>query len=278
MRTLPNHVINTIRAALDPYTAQIIVEYKGRVGPQGSGVFFAVDDYRFLVTAAHVVTSAKGANFLLPSDIEERRAFPLTGSFLYSKSSQLDLAVYRLSNEELAHLPGRKFAARMSDTHFDPVAHKGIVAIYGLLAGESAAWKATDLNPSSPVATAVLVTDFADADLSPEYFDPQLHWCCEASKLWATDNDGQRDVPKSFEGLSGAAAWAIPGDPWNENCTFHSPIICGIQSSVITTAGGKRDYCKIIKWAAVFELLKACYPTIGEVAESAKSVCLIKRN
>jgi hypothetical protein len=159
----------------------------------------------------------------------------------------------------------------------DSRADTGIIAINGVLAHESDLWNAADPRPPGQVISAVFVTERAPDNEIPDSINPALHDCCKADFLWAVDVGGERPIPESLRGMSGGAAWSLPGDPWEHGWTLRSPALCGIQSSVITTGGrGRHAYCRIIKWRAVIEFLKACYPVVAESEKSAHSILLAK--
>lgn len=276
---LPPHVIKTVSSRLEPFTATICVAYDGQVGPHGSGVFFAVGENHFLVTAGHVAieaAKANGATLYLPSDSSPGTAFALGGNFACLNSDELDIGVYRFDERERTELSARQFA-RMSDIHPAPASHAGAVAIAGLLARESVTWSASDLQPSGRVASTVFFTDIAAKQDYPQSLNSDLNLCYKADLLWAADGETQIGPPDTLKGLSGGGAWALSGDLWEDGWQYRTPLLCGIQSSVIHSAQkGNPKYCRVIKWSAVFEFLKQTYPSVAEVAKSCGGVQIIR--
>jgi hypothetical protein len=251
---VPNRSNEIIQQALSPYGITIAIERFGRVGPSGSGFFFAVEENYFLVTAMHVVMDAVN-------------------------DPNLDVAVYKLSTDELAKLTARRFA-RLSDClPIDPPSGSSIV-ILGVLNECSEAWNASGPIGTPRIVRVALVTRLTETVEIPPAVDRGLQHCCDADWVWDKAVRGGLNVPITIRGMSGCAAWVVPGDPCEEHWTMRNPLICGIQSSVLPQfgeSGEERAFCRIIKWGVAFELIRMYFPSVAKIADRLAPVQLVRR-
>lgn len=251
-------------------TVPITVRRGDQLAQHGTGTLFAVGDDKFLITAAHVITSANHAGNAVSAANLEGEFVSLGGNWMLSNDEEsdgvLDVAGYRLDEEQATRFHSARFL-RLSDVSFDFDAGHGVYCIFGF----PVIWthESSD-DPSKLSSKAIEYTTYAyEGNTSPlAGYDERFHLLLEASLDEARDENAMPvefrysgGVPARFPadlgGISGCSVWHIGDRRFKiEEWPTVEPRVVGIETSVY----GAKSVMRATRWNAAATMLYKCFP------------------
>lgn len=247
----------------------------------GSGTLVAIDDARFLITAAHVALTAKkmeGTLGIAPTQAGELIA--LTGDWILSASDKAgydkyDVGLYRLRDNEQERLNGCEFV-HLSDINFTADLSNG----YFVLCGFPSVWSInSDSSANDMVLRPILYGAWTHSGSTAGFKDVDLehHFLLQASPEVLIDHEGRSakmrtrsnhwvGMPGGLRGISGCSVWMIgdlthPPERWNRQ----EARIVGIETGVFE---GQTPAIKVTRWRAALSLLYSAFPMLQPSIES----------
>ncbi|VTR91566.1 unnamed protein product [Gemmata massiliana] len=233
----------------------------------GTGTLVAVGEVHFLVSAAHVLDSARDAKLPLfcyayGEKTDQGRTIvpvPLEGT-RFSWPDPLDVGVVKLTDATVSRLTGRKFL-RLCDVALRPAAPGwGWVSGFPLgmvqpVGDTSEAYN--PLNWGSVISTA--------EPTNVSNFDTRFHFVLEHDPQEAAQLTGDPfKLPASFGGISGCAVWQTwwPIEEQGAEWRSRKIRIVGVQTGCY-----RKRTIKATNWAAVAVLLAAAAPELQPVLQ-----------
>ncbi len=264
---VPSHAWNS--------TVAILIRRGEQLAQHGTGTLFAVGNDCFLITAAHVLETARNAGNAIYASNLEGKFVQLGGEWMLSNDEAsegtLDVAGYKLSEDLKNEFQSSRFL-RLSDVSFDFDAEHGVYTIFGF----PSIWThKSEENPSNLSSKAIEYTTYAyEGNTSPlEGFDDRFHLAITASLDEARDKDAKEadfsyrgGVPARFPGdlggISGCSVWQIGDLRYKlEEWPTVEPRIVGIETCVYPT----KSVMRATRWNAAATMLYKCYPETRSV-------------
>ena len=250
---------------IDRHTVAIVAYYQGAMHQHGTGTLVRFADYRFLVTASHVVKQfLEGKEiyrdiYLLVENGHEADLVPLHGEYFVTKTARdkssqkyasdgddLDVALWNLGEKTYSKLSNKAFLNR---SHISITAEL-TTGLY-FLVGFPCSWATCDLVNRSfffkafrYIAEPLLVTETL-----PEY-NPRLHM---ALRLHMSGVESFQ-----LQGISGCSIWKLSDLPVNATWNANQARIVAVQTGVFSRSAA----IKGTKWQHVVTLLSQFAPEL----------------
>lgn len=256
-------------------TVPILIQRGTQLAPHGTGTLFAVGTDCFLITAAHVLRSAKDTETSVYAATPENDFVQLSGNWIVSNDEEsngvLDVAGLILGDELKQRFESARLL-RLSDVSFDFNVQYGVFCVYGY----PAIWMhKNDENPSTLDSKAIQYATYTyeGSTSSLKDFDSRYHLALNASLDEARDENAEAvdfsyrgGVPARFPGdlggISGCSVWHV-GDRRHtlEKWPTVEPRIVGIETCVYPT----KAVMRATRWNAVATMLHNCFPQTRSV-------------
>jgi hypothetical protein len=180
-------------------TVAIVIANKPGVYLLGTGTLFAIGDFHFAVTAAHVVKQAYKDGKTIGISDAQHSFISVHGNWITSAPSQprtgeepFDLAVYRLPDDAIARLTGKRFLRR-GDIDFSEQSNTAVFSILGY----PGIWASPSRGDDELVTLKALEYTTYAYDGSTESllgYDPTFHLLLGSDPTTTTNTDGSRAV------------------------------------------------------------------------------------
>jgi hypothetical protein len=247
----------------------------------GSGTLLAVADFRFVITAAHVLREATRQEYTLGVSGAASGYFTaLAGKWMLSMGStndasddKYDVALYQLDDSQIARLGSAQYV-RIADASFERDMSKG----YYVVSGHPAMWSTVLDGAEDTMKSKILqygTHAFSGSSNALDNFDADHHFLLEATHDQVLDHTGapvtfrtrsgfNARMPDDLPGVSGCSVWKIgdlstPIDRWSKKTAR----IVGVETGFYST----RRVIKVSRWNAVTTLLYNAFPAARRAIE-----------
>jgi len=213
-------------------TIPILIRCGTQLTQHGTGTLFAVGADCFVITAGHVLRSAKEAGTGLYAATSRKDFLQLGGTWTVSDDEKsdgvFDVAVFQLANESQRRFQSSNFL-RLSDVSFDFNIEYAVYTVFGF----PSIWThKKESDKSTLVAKAFQYTTYTyeSSTSSLENFDPRHHLALGVSLDESRDENANfvdfsysggvsARFPADLGGISGGSVWHIgdrryPLDNW----------------------------------------------------------------
>ena len=269
-----------IPAAITDSTVVIVGANTPAVRHFGTGTLFSVADRKFVVTAAHVIHSARADQSTLGISGEVSNFIATPDSWFVSNGYQgsngkdvLDVAVCALNEDQVAKLRNRIFL-RLSDISFsDDLSHG-----YFLISGFPQIWSTACDQQVDTMKLRLLhfsTLSYQGDTSALGGYDARYHLLLDAKHDEILDESGDRfefrmrsgasaRMPNDLHGVSGCSVWQIgdlrtPANQWRSDQTR----LVAVETSVYP----KRSLIKATRWKAVSTLIYTAFPELRSAIE-----------
>jgi len=284
----PSHSRDIVRAMSESVPELTVTSTVAIVGTKapvtrqiGSGTLVAVADSRFVLTAAHVVREGARHDHTLGVSGGKQGNFTAlggtwmvsTGSHLDARGDKFDVALYQLSDEQVARLGGAEFV-RIADASFVSDMSNG----YFIVTGFPGMWS-TVLDGAEDTMKSKLLQygtwAFSGSTAALDDYDGAHHFLLPATSSEMLDTLGvpvtfrtrqgfAARMPADLRGVSGCSVWMIgdltrPVTGWDRRASR----IVGIETGVFPS----RRAIKVTRWNAVTTLLYNAFPSLRPAIE-----------
>lgn len=255
-------------------TVAIVGSRSGNVRHLGTGTLLAVANEKFIVTAAHVLSTAKEQELTVAISPASGGVFTAVTArdWVVTANDGLedphDIALYRLDNRELGRLDKVEFV-RIVDICFD----RNLSSAYFVVCGFPAIWSTTSHSDDDEMKAKLLqygTYPFKGSVSALAGFDSERHILLDAAPGDVLDHNGDSfrfrtrsgypaNMPGDLAGISGCSVWRIgdlgvPVSEWD----IGSAQIVGVQTGVFKSVRA----IKATRWNSVTTLLYAAFPDL----------------
>lgn len=198
----------------------IVLARRPNVHPFGSASLFEVAGARFVVTAAHNIQTASLYDRTIGLSTPDNSVMVPTGNWIVSTgdSDPVDVAVYRLSDDECAKMRGARYL-RFDDLDFGVLSSTAVFCVCGY-PGKLSSPSGDENEPIGlgPLQLTLVAYNGPTDELIG--YSPALHVLLDSEPEGLTSMDGSKcnlvdrsrsvlHLPLDFRGISGCAIWRI---------------------------------------------------------------------
>jgi hypothetical protein len=253
-------------------TVAIVIANRPGVYLLGTGTLFAIGGFHFVVTAAHIVKQAYKDGKTIGISDAQQSFISVHGNWIISapckpgtEEEPFDLAVYRLPDDAIARLNGKRFLRR-EDIDFSEQSNTAVFSILGY----PGIWASPSRGDDELVTLKALEYTTYAHDGSTESligYDPTYHLLFGSDPRSITGPDGSRavfvarngraaSIPRELKGVSGCGVWVIgdltvPLEKWPNR----SPRVVAVETGIYHES----RVVRATRWIAVTTLIHEAF-------------------